>query len=205
MNYNLKLVRKEDFTPTYWSGGMASELTTYPENSSFAKRDFLWRLGFANIDILESTFSSLPNISRTLMVTNGKLILNHKDHHSACLGPFEQDSFNGEWNTTTKGKASVFNLMTQKNYSGELIHTNINPSSNKTFNYTASYEKEITEICIYPLSGTLKTKISNSDITLKRGDLLILSPINSINSHNLSFCNSSKEVLNMIISIIYRK
>ncbi|MGN0145317.1 MAG: HutD-family protein, partial [Clostridium sp.] len=43
MNYNIKITKNTDYSPTYWSGGMASELITYPEGSSFAERNFLWR------------------------------------------------------------------------------------------------------------------------------------------------------------------
>ena len=204
MNYNLTLVHKGDFSPTYWSGGMATELTTYPENSSYSERNFLWRLGFANIDIPESTFSTLPNISRTLMVTNGRLTLNHEGQHTACLGPFEQDSFQGEWKTTTKGQASVFNLMTQDNYSGELIHLPINPSCNKKFSHIIPFEKQLAAVCVYTLSGVLSTKINNHNLTLKSGELLRLDVINSSNKVDFKFTNSSKEILNMVIAIIYK-
>lgn len=204
MGYNIKLTKKDQFTPTFWSGGMATELTTYPEGSSYAARDFLWRLGFAKIDIPESTFSNLPGVSRTLMLTTGKMTLTHEGMYSKTLGPFEQDSFSGEWKTTTKGQSSVFNLMTRENYSGELIYLSINPSGSKIFSYSASYEKEIVAICIFPLCGTLKTKINHDLLTLKADDLLILNPIGCTNSHKFDFINSSKEVLNAIVSVIYR-
>ena len=204
MSYDIKLIQKDQFTPTFWSGGMATELTTYPEGSSFSKRDFLWRLGFAKIDIPQSTFSNLPGISRTLMVTNGKMLLNHEDKYSKCLGQFEQDSFSGEWNTTTIGKSSVFNLMTRENYSGEVIHFNINPSGTKPFSYSASYEKEIVAICIYPVSGTLNTKINHKMITDKTDEVLVLNSMDFSANHKFIFTNVSKEVLNLIISVIYK-
>lgn len=204
MSYDIKLIQEDKFTPTFWSGGMATELTTYPETSSFAKRDFLWRLGFAKIDIQESTFSKLPGVSRTLMLTNGKMTLNHEGKYSKCLGLFEQDSFNGEWNTTTVGKSSVFNLMTRENYSGELIHLTINPNGTKTFNYCTSYEKEIVSICLYPISSTLNTKIGHKTFTVKTNELLVLNPIDFASNHKFNFTNTSKEVLNLIISVIYK-
>lgn len=205
MSYDIKLIQEDKFTPTFWSGGMAKELITYPETSSFSKRDFLWRLGFAKIDIPESTFSKLPGISRILMLTNGKMTLNHEGKYSKCLGPFEQDSFDGDWATTTVGKSSVFNLMTRENYSGEVIHFNINPNGTKTFTYCTSYEKEIAAICFYPISGTLSTKIGHKMLTVKTNELLVLNPIDFASNHKFNLKNTSKEVLNIIISIIYKK
>jgi len=68
MKYIIELLKQENYKPTFWSGGMATELTTYPLNSDYASKNFLWRLGIAKIDIPESTFSSLPKVSRKFMV-----------------------------------------------------------------------------------------------------------------------------------------
>lgn len=56
MNYDVELIREKSYKPTFWSGGMATELITYPVDSDYASRNFLWRLGIAKIDIPESTF-----------------------------------------------------------------------------------------------------------------------------------------------------
>jgi len=45
MNYNVELIKQENYKPTFWSGGTATELITYPLNSDYASRNFLWRLG----------------------------------------------------------------------------------------------------------------------------------------------------------------
>jgi len=68
MKYIIELLKQENYKPTFWSGGMATELTTYSLNSDYASKNFLWRLGIAKIDIPESTFSSLPKVSRKFMV-----------------------------------------------------------------------------------------------------------------------------------------
>ena len=81
MNYNVELIRQENYKPTFWSGGMATELITYPLDSDYTSRNFLWRLGVAKIDILESTFSTLPNVSRKFMVTEGQITLDHENKY----------------------------------------------------------------------------------------------------------------------------
>lgn len=205
MNYNYKIIKNTDYTPTYWSGGMATELTTYPAGSSFAKRDFLWRLGFAKIDIDTSTFSSLPGIKRHLMVTDGFMILSHKDKYSKELKPFSQDFFMGDWNTTTEGRCSVFNLMTRESYDGSISHIELCPHDIYNFEYTFDLNStsKIKNLCFYPICGSFKMNLNNENVTVNYGDLLILS-FTDVPS-NISFeisnlVNSSAHIISALIT-----
>ena len=176
LKYTYKLIKSTDYTPTYWSGGMATELTTYPSGSSFAGRDFLWRLGFAKIDIDTSTFSSLPGIKRHLMVTDGCMTLSHKDRYSKELKPFSQDFFMGDWITTTEGRCSVFNLMTRENYDGSLSHIEVLEHSSYNFKYdldSQSGSKPIS-LCFHPLSGSFSINLNDDIVDINYGDLLII-------------------------------
>lgn len=205
MNYNLQLIKKENYTPTYWSGGMATELITYPVDSNYANRNFLWRLGVAKIDISESTFSNLPNVSRHLMVTQGKMNLEHENRYIKTLSPFEQDTFMGDWSTKTYGKASVFNLMTRENYDGELMCLSIRPKDKTTFIYNLSYNKEIIAVCFYPVYGGFKSYINNKIFEVQNGDLLYINYFSSSIFPNFILYNTSREFVKIIVSIIYRK
>lgn len=205
MNYSYKIIKNDDYTPTYWSGGIATELTTYPLGSSFSNRDFLWRLGFAKIDIDTSTFSILPGVKRYLMVTDGSMILSHKDRYSKELKPFSQDFFMGDWNTTTEGRCSVFNLMTRKNYDGSLSHIEVLPHN--TYNFKCNVDlksiSKIINLCFYPICGSFKVNLNNEYVTVNYGDLLILS-FTDIPS-NMSFeiinlVNSSTHIISALIT-----
>ncbi|WP_160683449.1 HutD family protein [Clostridium sp. C2-6-12] len=204
MNYNVELIREENFKPTFWSGGMATELITYPQNSDYASRNFLWRLGVAKIDILESTFSNLPNVSRKFMVIEGKITLDHENKYTKSLNTFEQDDFMGDWNTRTYGKASVFNLMTRENYHGELIHLNIPPKKHFDFKYHTQINKDLIAICFYVINGTFKTTLNNKEFIVKPNDLLKVDYISSNFSHEFTFYNDSLNITDIIVSIIYR-
>lgn len=204
MQYNVQLIREANYKPTFWSGGMATELMTYPPTSTYANRDFLWRLGFAKIDILESTFSSLPNISRKLMVTEGKLTLDHKNKYKKILTPFDQDNFMGDWETKTYGKACVFNLMTRENYSGELIPLNLLPKKQLKFKYEASANKDLVAICLYSVNDNFKLNINNKNFSVSKNDLILINCLNSNCVHEFMFFSTSLEVTNIIASIIYR-
>lgn len=202
MKYDFKLITNRDYTQTYWSGGSATELTTYPQNSSFTGRNFLWRLGFANIDIDTSTFSSLPGIKRRLMVTNGCMTLTHQDRYSKELSPYSQDFFMGDWITTTKGRCSVFNLMTRENYDGELSHISLNSNSTYNFKKTNSLETPITNICFYVTKGMFNIRINNIDTAVNSGDLFTIEVNDYESDLSFNLSNNTETDSDIIIAII---
>ena len=203
MNYNATLIKQEKYKPTFWSGGMASELITYPLTSDYASRNFLWRLGVAKIDILESTFSNLPNVSRNFMVIEGQITLDHENRYKKVLNTFDQDSFIGDWKTKTYGKASVFNLMTRENYHGELIHLYITPKKQVHFKYETSLNKDLVAICFYVVNGNFESTINNTIFKVGPSDLLLIDCRNSSFSHEFIFSSNSLDITNIVVSIIY--
>jgi uncharacterized protein len=204
MKYNVELLRQENYKPTFWSGGMATELTTYPLNSDYASKNFLWRLGVAKIDIPESTFSSLPKVSRKFMVIEGKITLHHENMYKKLLNPFEQDHFMGHWKTKTYGKASVFNLMTRENYDGELLHLNINPGEQLKFEYKAPLNKDLAAICFYTVNGGFNSTIDDKVLETVKNDLLLINSVNSSCTHEFIFSSNTSEITDIIVSMIYR-
>lgn len=203
MNYTVELIKQENYKPTFWSGGMATELITYPSNSDYASRNFLWRLGVAKIDILESTFSSLPNVSREFMVTEGEITLEHEDKYTKHFHTFDKDSFMGDWITKTYGKASVFNLMTRENYHGELIHLEITSEKQITFKYPASLNKNLSAICFYVVNGNFKTILNDEAFEVNHNDLLLINCLNSNFPREFIFSSDSLEPTNIIVSVVY--
>ena len=165
---------------------------------------FRTRLGVAKIDILESTFSTLPNVSRKFMVTEGQITLDHENKYTKLLNVFEQDSFMGDWKTKTYGSASVFNLMTKENYNGELIHLDIIPKKQVEFKYETSLDKDLVTICFYVVKGSFKSTINNKVFIVNPNDLLLINCINSNFVSDFMFSSNSLEVTNIIASIIYR-
>ncbi len=204
MKYNVELLRQENYKPTFWSGGMATELTTYPLNSDYASKNFLWRLGIAKIDIPESTFSSLPKVSRKFMVIEGKITLDHENKYKKLLNPFEQDDFMGDWKTKTYGKASVFNLMTRENYNGELHHLNISPCKQLKFEYKTPSNKNLAAICFYTVNGGFNSTINDKGFETVKNDLILINCVTSSYTHEFMLSNNTSEITNIIVSIIYR-
>lgn len=105
-----------------WAKGTSQELYIYPPTSDFQKRDFLFRISLATVEAEASDFTPLPGIQRTLMLLKGEHILRHRDHHTKRLFPFDQDTFQGDWQTSSQGQAINFNLMCRPDASGTLKH-----------------------------------------------------------------------------------
>jgi hypothetical protein len=204
MKYNVELLTQENYKPTFWSGGMATELTTYPPNSDYASQNFLWRLGIAKIDIPESTFSNLPNVSRKFMVIEGKITLDHEDKYNILLNPFEQDDFKGDWKTKTYGTGTVFNLMTRENYKGELLHLNISPGKQLEFQYKNPLNKELAAICFYTIKGGFNCTINDKIFETVKNDLLLINCVISGNTHEFMLSNNTSEASDIIVSVSYR-
>lgn len=204
MKYNVELLKQENYKPTFWSGGMATELTTYPLNSDYASKNFLWRLGVAKIDIPESTFSSLPSVSRKFMVIEGTITLDHEDKYKKLLNSFEQEHFMGDWITKTYGRASVFNLMTRENYNGELLHLSISPGDQIKFDYKTPLNKVVAAICFYTVDGGFNSTINDKVFETSKNDLLLINCVHSSYTHEFMLSSNTSEVTNVIVSIIHR-
>ena len=117
----MHIIPKSEQKTTAWSGGTTTELLIYPENAEYALRNFNFRLSTATVEIQTSTFTPLPGIKRTLMVLDGEMELIHQGHHRTTLTSLMTDTFEGDWNTTSIGKCTDFNLMCRGNTKGTLI------------------------------------------------------------------------------------
>lgn len=124
---------KADQTKTItWASGTSTELFIYPSTGDFQKRDFLFRLSTATVEAEESVFSDFSGITRTLMLLKGNLTLIHEGRYTKELKPFDQDTFDGGWDTKSKGKVKDFNLMCKEGATGSLVHFNLQNNNEKT-------------------------------------------------------------------------
>jgi environmental stress-induced protein Ves len=114
-----KIIKKDSFKTSLWSGGTTTELYIYPENSLYKNKDFLFRLSSATVELAESTFTPLEGIQRYIAPIDGSLKLFHQIK-TVELKPYECYTFDGGIETTSKGKVTDFNLMLSKKVSGAL-------------------------------------------------------------------------------------
>jgi environmental stress-induced protein Ves len=117
---NIVHVKKIQLTSSEWSGGTTTQLFIYPPAAEYSKRNFIFRISTATVEAEESVFTILPGIKRKLMVLDGSLHIAHKNKYSKHLNKFEQDEFDGGWETNAVGKVTDFNLMLAENKGGRV-------------------------------------------------------------------------------------
>lgn len=182
MSYNIEIIRKKQYKTSEWSGGTTTELYIYPKDSLYSDRNFKWRVSSAKVEVEHSTFTTLAEISRLIMVIEGELLLKHEGHHNAVLKAFEQDSFSGEWTTTSFGKVTDFNLMMSQGYKGKLEAISVNVGEFKNIslhNNINNVEKihEVTEV-FYIVKGDVAIETETKEkINLNEGDLALVTRI----------------------------
>lgn len=126
----IQKINKSDNKISKWSGGSTTELAIFPEGANYAKREFLWRISSATVEIEKSSFTPLPGVQRIIMPLDGELKLHHLEHRELVLNPFEQDSFPGDWQTESEGKVQDFNVMCQVGAEANLEYFSLKPGEN---------------------------------------------------------------------------
>lgn len=137
---NYTLTKKSERSQSSWSGGVTTEILISPKNAVYANRDFDYRISSAKVELPESTFTPLNGYIRHIMLLAGKMKLVHDGHHSKTLAVFEQDYFDGGWETKSFGLCTDFNLMLRKGYLGALSmvgNDDIQLTSEKTTGFFA--------------------------------------------------------------------
>lgn len=106
----IKIIPEDNFKTSAWSGGVTTELFIWPEGSSYAERRFSARISTAVCELPESTFTSLPGVTRFLtpLCPGFDLTINGVDSplpHGSVL------RFSGEDAVTCRGSGRDLNLM----------------------------------------------------------------------------------------------
>jgi environmental stress-induced protein Ves len=166
---NIYIHRKEELAAAEWSGGITTQLFIYPLDADYNKRDFIFRISTAKVEVEESAFTSLPEISRAIMVLDGEMEISHEGHHSKHLKKFDTDYFEGSWNTTSRGKVTDFNLMTNKNAKGVIEDLQLN-NIEKQIDILPDYNV----YSYYSYKGSFTVDTNNEQYNIKEGDIIII-------------------------------
>ncbi|MEP5612048.1 MAG: HutD family protein [Cyclobacteriaceae bacterium] len=164
------------FRPTKWSGGLTTELFIFPSTAIYKKLDFDFRLSTATVEIETTVFTPLEAVSRTLMVLEGKMKLDHEDHHSSELTKHQVDRFEGDWKTTSFGQCTDFNLMTKGQAKGDQVGIVVKSGESRDYPVEDAWDW----FFVYVHSGSVSISYAKENHQLKKGDLLIVEhPVNS--------------------------
>lgn len=208
INSNIKIIRKGENKISTWSGGTTTQLYIYPESAIYAEHNFRWRLSSAKVVADESVFTPLPRISRILMIIEGEVFIEHQGHHSTTLKAFEKDSFSGDWTTRCVGKATDFNLMTDKECSGSMDSFSIDAGEKKEvlFDHKKNVPDQFSLVtdAFYIVGGDVKISIGDAEEKyIHNGDLIMVNRAAEENVNHIKFKNIGDKKVNVIRTIIY--
>lgn len=164
----MKIITNKDIRTSNWSGGTTSQLYIYPEQASYAARDFLFRISSARVEVAESTFTALPGVNRVIMILDGVLELEHHGKYKKTLKTFDQDYFPGDWHTTSHGKVTDFNLMTKAPNTGSLTHF----SCQREELVPKIDVAKTTFIALYLFTGSMEITSNNEAHKLNAGEMV---------------------------------
>ena len=166
----IEVIKSHTFKKNTWSGGTTTQFFIYPYSADYTKLNFDFRLSMATVAIEKSIFSSLPGVSRKLMVLEGEIILDHENRYQKKLCRFDIDEFEGDWKTSSVGTCTDFNLMTKGEITGELVA--FESKQDESLEYPV--EKNLKYLFIYIYSGKSKIDINNTLYMIEQGDLLVI-------------------------------
>ncbi len=176
-----KISQKEQLVSN-WSGGTTKQLFIFPENEVLANKAFDYRISSASIEIESSDFTPFPNHRRILMILKGELEIDHKGHYSKLLQPYQTDTFQGNWETSSNGKVVDFNLIFKPELDGELnvLQIDKNPLQ-------INADTNLQFYGFYILEGSFAFQNDSSENrTVTEGELIILEQIEFQNSFQIS-------------------
>ena len=178
----MEIIRFKDAVVTEWSGGETHEILIFPNGSNFKAGDYDLRISVATVKLESTVFTSLPGVNRTLTVLDGNLTLIHENEHEAHLKPYQQDSFQGDWNTRSKGKVRDFNTMWKK---GDATVKHLSYSPNSNFSLEAKGDLNL----VFLAKGSFKCneKAINSNDSIVHQERLELRTIDQCEIIQVSF------------------
>ena len=109
-----KHLRAADYAARRWSGGTTTQLAIAPEGADYGKRDFLWRVSSATVELEQSDFTALPDYRRLIATLEGEIRLRHNAGEELHLLPLQVHAFDGADETSSFGRCRDFNLMLRK-------------------------------------------------------------------------------------------
>jgi environmental stress-induced protein Ves len=158
-----------------WASGTSTEIFIYPADGDFKTRNFSFRISTATVEADETTFSDFSGLTRILMPLKGNLTLIHEGRYTKELKPFDQDSFDGSWNTRSIGKVQDFNVMFKSPFNAAVVHHHL--TTTKEFNSPENKSHHF----IYAVDGEYminESKISPGDLVeIQRSSQISITPI----------------------------
>ena len=171
------IYKKSDNLNGHWAGGESKELAVFPDHSSYAGRNFIWRLAVMSSDKDEAGVAKLEDYNRVIMVLQGEAVISYEGQRVARLAELEQDRTDGEWKTKIYGQTTVLDLLVRKGCEGYMDV--ISPGETaETYPSAEETSLPLTTHAFYCHSGYAVISFGNDSHMIKEGETMILSPEN---------------------------
>nr|WP_300093784.1 HutD family protein [Sedimentibacter sp.] len=187
----VKLIRKNDVITSKWAGGESRQYFIYPVNSSYAARNFSFRLSMAeSYSEEEAKYSNLENYTRHLIMLEGSTHVFHKDHYDIVMEPYKDiDVFDGGWESSASGKVTDFNMMLSKGCHGKM--TVVENDGMVVNEFCVECDRLFDFNTFYCGSGEASLEMSTGEkIEISGGDLAILENVEVGVEINVNLKNS---------------
>ncbi|WP_074406562.1 MULTISPECIES: HutD/Ves family protein [Aquimarina] len=166
----ITVITADTFKTNTWSGGTTTQFFMHPPTANYKELNFDFRLSMATVAIEKSVFTSLPGVSRTLLVLDGEITLQHKNQHTKQLSKLDSDTFEGGWKTSSIGVCTDFNLMTTGNTVGTLDACNV--IQNENISYPIQNKRDW--VFLYTYSGEVSVNINDKAYAVSQSDVLMV-------------------------------
>ncbi|EZH75268.1 hypothetical protein ATO12_00390 [Aquimarina atlantica] len=166
----ITVITADTFKINTWSGGTTTQFFMYPPTANYKELNFDFRLSMATVAVEKSVFTSLPGVSRILLVLDGEITLQHENQHTKQLSKLDSDVFEGGWKTSSIGKCTDFNLMTTGNTVGTLDARNV--TQNENISYAIQNKRDW--VFVYTYSGEVSVNINDKTYTISQSDMLMV-------------------------------
>jgi environmental stress-induced protein Ves len=169
----LSFFKTQDFKKSSWPGGCSTELYISPSTASYADRNFNLRISTASVEVERSTFTSLPDFQRKIMILEGEITIHHEGHYTKKLKPFDVDAFSGDWKTSAIGKCIDFNVMTRGGLQSELSSLLFSKKESSKL----VIDKQWKTIGFFIFKGNVEVEIDQKRILLEENNFVLLTGI----------------------------
>ena len=165
-------IRSENITRGTWSGGTTAEYLSYPEGSAFEKRDFLFSICSATVDLETSTFTDYTGYDRVILSLAGSYRLVHEDSEEYCLRPYQPHAFTGEAKTVSYGRYTDLNLiMDREKCMGEMSTIQLMPQG-EFYGSAGSGNDNLIMTAILCAEGGCTVVFGETEYVVNNGDML---------------------------------
>ena len=154
-------ISKHHISPSIWDGGKTFEYYIYPPETSYANRDFLFRISAASLEKEPSFFTRFENFQRFLVMLDNDLIIrrNNKIEHYSQQDIFVFDSSD---DIISQSLGNDINVMVAKTVAFSKVDV-LTEFNNSTADFIFLFAKVESEI-----------QLNNEKITLEKDDLLVI-------------------------------